>query len=210
MTFAERLKIARKKAGISQKEFADQLGLNARTYASYERGERDISTALLLNICNTLKISSDELLGNTASDPVPSEIEVLPKEKVRQIPLFESVAAGFGAFADSAVTGYIPVYIESDWESENTIAIKVKGDSMYPKIEDGDIVIVCKDMDYYDGQIVVARIDGDEAVVKRIRLSKTRLILESINKEYMDRVFEREEMNRVSIEGVVRKIIKDV
>lgn len=50
MTLAERLKNERKKSGLSQKELADKLDMNARTYASYERGERDISTAVLLNI----------------------------------------------------------------------------------------------------------------------------------------------------------------
>ena len=126
------------------------------------------------------------------------------------VPLYESVAAGFGAYADSSAVGIIPCCIESDWEAENSIGIKVKGDSMYPKIEDGDIVVVCKDMDYDDGQIVVARIDEDDAVVKRIHLYPTRLVLESINPEYQDRIFEREEMNRVHIEGVVRKIVKNV
>ena len=81
---------------------------------------------------------------------------------------------------------------------------------MYPKIEDGDIVVVCKDMDYEDGQIVVARIGDDEAVVKRIHLFPDKLVLESINPEYMDRVFSKEQMNSVHIEGVVKKIIKNV
>lgn len=68
MTLAERLKNERIKIGLSQKELADKLGMNARTYASYERGERDISTAVLLNICKTLNISSDALLGNDPSN----------------------------------------------------------------------------------------------------------------------------------------------
>ena len=142
--------------------------------------------------------------------PDPPNAVRLPQEIVRMVPLYESVAAGFGAYADSSAVGIIPCCIESDWEAENSIGIKVKGDSMYPKIEDGDIVVVCKDMDYDDGQIVVARIDEDDAVVKRIHLYPTRLVLESINPEYQDRIFEREEMNRVHIEGVVRKIVKNV
>ena len=68
MDFSERLKNERKKAGLSQKELAEKLGLNCRTYASYERGERDISTSLLINICKTLKVSADMLLGNPLGD----------------------------------------------------------------------------------------------------------------------------------------------
>lgn len=69
MTVADRLKNERKKNGLSQKEFANKLGINARTYASYERGERDISTSVLLNICKTLNISSDVILGNDSDTP---------------------------------------------------------------------------------------------------------------------------------------------
>ena len=68
MTLYERLKEERQNAGFSQKEFAEILGLNQRTYASYERGERDISTSVLLNICMALHISSDKLIGNTFSN----------------------------------------------------------------------------------------------------------------------------------------------
>ncbi len=132
----------------------------------------------------------------------------MPIDKIRTIPLFESCSAGFGAYADSTVIGYELAYIDSDWEAENTIAVKVKGDSMYHKIEDGDIVLVCKDMNYEDGDIVVARVEEDEAFVKRIRLYPNKIILESINPEYTDRVFVKEEMNSIHIEGTVTKIIR--
>ena len=41
MTLSERLKEARTNAGYSQKELAEKLDMNLRTYGSYERGERD-------------------------------------------------------------------------------------------------------------------------------------------------------------------------
>ena len=68
MTFGEKLKKARQKANLSQKEMAEKLEINIRTYGSYERDERDVSTSLLLKICNTLHISSDELLHTDAQN----------------------------------------------------------------------------------------------------------------------------------------------
>ena len=82
MTLSDRLRSERKKAGLSQVQFAEKLGLNARTYASYERGERDISTALLLDICKTLNISSDRLLGNPAE--LPEENKKPPATELRE------------------------------------------------------------------------------------------------------------------------------
>lgn len=63
MAISSNLKNARIAANLSQAELAEKLELNTRTYRSYERGERDVGTALLLKICTTLGISSDVLLG---------------------------------------------------------------------------------------------------------------------------------------------------
>lgn len=64
MALCDNLKRLRAEHGLSQKEMAEKLDLNARTYASYERAEREPSTAIILKICQLFGISSDELLGN--------------------------------------------------------------------------------------------------------------------------------------------------
>lgn len=63
MAISSNLKAARLEANLSQPELAEKLEISPRTYGSYERGERDVSTALLLKICTVLHISSDTLLG---------------------------------------------------------------------------------------------------------------------------------------------------
>lgn len=65
---SERLKKVRIDSGLSQKEMADKLFIPLRTYQSYERGERDLSTAVVLAICLTFNISSDYLIGRTTSE----------------------------------------------------------------------------------------------------------------------------------------------
>lgn len=105
MTISDNLKQLRKKINLSQKEFADKLGINLRTYASYERGERDLSTSVLLNICKTLNISSDVLLGNNIEQkeiaPIKQDrskvidrINSLPEEQ------FEKFAARMEGYLD--------------------------------------------------------------------------------------------------------------
>ena len=93
------LKNARIKAGLSQKEFAEKLGINPRTYASYERGERDMNTATLLAICRFLDISSDELIREEPDTPPAAQCieitaphpEVKPKTKHTPVELDKSV-----------------------------------------------------------------------------------------------------------------------
>lgn len=210
MTLPEKIKNARKKAGLSQKELAEKLDMNLRTYGSYERGERDVSTAVLLKICKTLNISSDYLLGRN-EDHVESNIKnVLPQENIRMIPVYESVSAGFGAYADNYITEYIPLYIASNEEAENTMCIKVQGNSMYPKIEDGDKIQVLRQDWAEDGQVVVALIDNENGVVKKIEYDEDTIRLISFNPEYEPRIFEGEERERVRILGIVRTVIKQL
>ena len=92
MTFAERLQNARVFAGITQKELAEKLEMNLRTYGSYERGERDVSTSVLLNICKALNISSDYLLGRSDNMHVIDPAVTISKE------FSEKIAKKFGAY----------------------------------------------------------------------------------------------------------------
>ena len=192
-----------KERGITAKKLADAVGVSQGNVSDWKSGRSSPTAAVMAKIADYLGVSSDYLLGRENS------AELLPQRGLRFVPVFESVAAGFGAYADSCPVGVVADYIASDIDAANTIAIKVRGDSMYPKIEDGDLVIVRRDVDWYDGAIVVALIDGDEGVVKRIFQTPTRLTLESINPAYPPRRFEREEMNRVQVVGVVKMILKE-
>ncbi len=87
MTLTEKLKEARIKAGLSQKELANILDMNLRTYGSYERGERDLSTAILLKICKALGVSSDYLLGRSSL-----QINMEDSKKVFNLTDFEQSA----------------------------------------------------------------------------------------------------------------------
>lgn len=208
MALSDKLKKARVDANLSQAEMAEKLGLNVRTYGSYERGERDVSTALLRNICQILNISSDELLDTRQPKPADT-LTVLPAEKIHMIPVFGSVAAGFGAYASSDIIEYIPLYIENDCDVENTICITVKGQSMYPKIEEGDRIVVRRQDSVDNGRIAVVMI-GDEAVVKRVECEKNKLTLISINPEYPPRVIEGKDLEDVRIVGLVQEVMKKV
>lgn len=85
MAISTNLKAARLAANMSQPELAKMLELNPRTYASYERGERDVGTALLLKICTVLNISSDTLLGlNTTKNKEKTASEKIPEDGIYQ------------------------------------------------------------------------------------------------------------------------------
>lgn len=199
MTLAENLKKERQRAGMSQKEFADKLGMNPRTYASYERGERDISTAVLLNICKTLNISSDKLLNNSNV----REISPYTPESMIPIPVVGKVAAGYTCLAEMDIECYELVDSESILHGYDYIWLAVKGDSMEPFILEGDLVLVrIQDM-VNDGDYAVVLVDSEDGLVKQVKFGKNKITLLSTNPYYPPRVFEKENTQRVRIVGKV-------
>ena len=53
----------RKRAGLSQQDMADRIGVKKRTYASWERGEVTFSASQLVDCARVLDCSTDEILG---------------------------------------------------------------------------------------------------------------------------------------------------
>lgn len=210
----KRIESARTELNLTQEDLAKELGLNKSTIQRYETGQiKKIKLPVIHAMAKILNVNpswlSDQSDNREAVKPVNSNAEFLSKNEIRIIPVFETVSAGFGAYASNEIIDYMPLYIESDYEAEETLCIKVKGDSMYPKIENGDIVQVHKQDSVDNGQIAVVLIDGDEGLVKKVFVYKDYIELISINPEYPPKRFENEEMNRVEIVGLVRKIIKE-
>jgi transcriptional regulator with XRE-family HTH domain len=60
--FGERVRILRKRVGLSQEELASACGLH-RTYAgAVERGERNVSLLNIINLAHALRVSPAKLL----------------------------------------------------------------------------------------------------------------------------------------------------
>lgn len=126
------------------------------------------------------------------------------------VPVYEGVSAGFGASAIDSIQDYIPTFIDDPHEATNTLCIRVRGDSMSPKIEDGDLIQVRKQDFAEDGSIAVVMLDGEEFFVKKFFSGKTWVELHSLNSVYKPMRFNGEDANRVQVVGIVKKIIKDV
>ena len=85
--------------------------------------------------------------------------------------------------------------------------LKVSGDSMIEAgINDGDTIIVKKTNTANNGQIVVALIDDQEAMLKRIRKKGKVVALESANKGYETKIFGPD---RVKVQGVLVSLYRN-
>lgn len=203
--FAKNLKRQLELKGMNGAELARRLGCSKSLISDYLKCRKLPRMDKVDKMCLILNCTRTDLIEK------PEEsVTVLDEYKVYAVPRFESAAAGFGMVADSSPVGtdYLP--FKSQFEAEETMTITVRGDSMYPKIEDGDIIAVRRQDSVDSGTVAVVLIDGTDAVVKKVTYGDDYIILHSFNPEYIDREFRGAEVQRIRVLGKVTKVIKEM
>lgn len=205
MTVGDRIKHLRKEKGISVEKLAELIGKDRATVYRYESQDIEkMPTSVLEPLAKALGTTPSYLMG------WESNASLLPQENVFMRPLYNSVAAGFGVVADNSIVDYIPTFIKNPVEEEMYIWIHVQGDSMSPLIDDGSEILIKKQDSVDNGQIGVVLIDSEDAVVKKINYGKNWVELVSINPYYPPRRFENQDVLRVRVVGLVKKISKNL
>lgn len=129
--------------------------------------------------------------------------------RTSEIPLAESpVHAGFPSPADDFLEGSLDLNGLVIRHSEATFFARVEGDSMKDEgIAEGDILVVDKAEEPFDGCLAVAYVDG-EFTLKRVRMEPERILLVPANPAY--RTIEVTPDNDFAVWGVVRWVVKRV
>ncbi len=209
--FKARLNKALEIRGIKPIELSETTGISKARISQYMNGVYVPKSKATYIIAKALNINETWLMGYDVpmERQEPTNIQaVISSDNIYNVPVFGSVSAGFGAYAADEILDYIPTIITNSADAENTIAIKVTGDSMYPKIEDGDTIIVRKQTSVDSGSIAVLLLDGDEGLVKKVNYGPDWIELVSINPEYKTHLFEGKEVLRLQVVGLVKQVIK--
>ena len=128
------------------------------------------------------------------------------KKNINKIPVLGKIAAGTPIEAIQNEVSRITIPEELSKNGQH-FGLKVSGDSMIEAgINDGDTIIVKKTNTANNGQIVVALIDDQEAMLKRIRTKGKVVALESANKEYETKIFGPD---RVKVQGVIVSLYRN-
>ena len=199
------------KIGEAPTTVCTKVGISKATFSCWSDDSMP-REATLFKISDYFGISVEELLqGPGESTRVPDDkLTLLDRQNIHMIPLYENAAAGFGALAIDNVVDYIPLYISSPSEAAETICIRVRGDSMYPTIDNGDIIQVHKQTSVDSGSVAVVLVDGDEALVKKVVYGKDWIELHSFNPMYKTMRFNGPDVLRIRVVGLVKKVTKEI
>jgi len=181
MSIGERLRQIR--GDKTLEEFAREFGTSNPSIYRYEQG-RTPSTDFLLSL---LKKGVNIKWVLTGEGPTyEPQLKLYPKgEKTPGVPILSKVPAGPpNAWYASEHISAFPHLEDYLRQGEFDFALHVEGDSMYPYLFDGDLVVVSPTTACSEGDVVVARMDGDEITVKRIKTGKGWVRLVPENPKY--------------------------
>jgi repressor LexA len=167
MNFNDRLKTLRTSRGLTLEQLAKKLGCSKSSVNMYERGEREPSFEMLEAIADFFNVDIDYLLGKSDvknRDPYTAVIDAI--ETPIRIPVLGSVPAGIPLEAVEDIIDYEEISAEMA-RAGDYFGLRIRGNSMEPKISEGDVVIVRKQETVENGQIAVVMINGDDATVKK-------------------------------------------
>ncbi len=156
-----RLKQLRTKAGLTQKQLSQEIGIAQNTLSYWEQGRYDIDNESLLRLSSLFGVSVDYLLGK-------SDTPAASQQKGVKIPVLGRVVAGIPIEAVEEILDYEEISADMAAHGEY-FALQVFGQSMEPKFSEGDVVIVKRQPDVDSGDIAIVMINGDEATIKKVK-----------------------------------------
>ena len=199
---------------MDQARLAAKVDVATRTVQRWEKGEQVPDSNYLMRIAKVTGVTPHWLLtgGGDIYTKSPAESKVIPMPTGRykrvelvSLPLLSSVPGGAPSlmFHPDYVEKYITV---DDIKDSSAFALEVKGNSMAPRIEDGDIIVVSPKFESRTGDICVVRVN-DEDTVKRVKIEDQFLHLIPLNPEYEPMVVRKKD---VTFMWRVVKVIKSV
>lgn len=183
MNFKTRLKQLRNEKKINQRELANFLKVAPSTISMYESGQREPNFEVLESLADFFNVDLNYLLGKSDKTTKLMIEDIPPKPQGIKIPVLGTVAAGIPISAVEDILDYEE--IPQSWQNQGEFfALKIKGGSMEPRMESGDVVIVKQQSDANSGDTVIVLVNGDDATCKRLEKTDNGIMLVSTNPKY--------------------------
>lgn len=209
-SYSNRIKELRIAKQMNQEQLAEMLDVTKQAVSQYERGSRKPSIPILESLCDIFNVSADYLLGKddvTIRFVGKEGIEKLESHHGVRIPVFDRVAAGIPIDAVDEIVDWEEIS-ESLSRTGEFFGLRIKGDSMMPRIAEGDVVIVKQQPDAETGDIVIVRINGDYATCKKLVKHANGISLISFNPMYEPMCFSNEEILSKPVE-ILGKVVEN-
>ena len=200
------IKALREGKGKQQKDLAIDLNVTQPTVSDWESGRKIPSAKNSAMLADYFGVSIDYLLGRTEYRADPGYTPLTPATPgAKWIPVLGKVAAGKPIEAITDIIDYEDIPAEMA-KNGDYFALRIRGDSMEPKISDGDVVVVRKQPDVDSGQIAIVIVNGSDATCKKIMKYDRSIALVSLNPMYQPVYYTDEDVNTLPVTIIGRAV----
>ena len=197
------IKSRRQELGLTLKEVATALGIAESTVSRYESSDiQNMGIDKIEALSKVLQCSPAYLMGWTMQDDAVKKIPL----KGIKIPVLGRVAAGVPIEAVEEIIDTEEI-TEELARTGSFFGLKIHGDSMEPRMCEGDVVIVRQQNDADSGDVVIALINGDDATCKRLRKYRDGIELISNNPSYEPMFFSNEDIEKKPVR-IIGKVVE--
>lgn len=186
---------------LSISELARRVGMAKSAVSRYFNKTRQFPLNRAHDFAAALNTTTEYILG---IDNVKSKSK---KTKGVTIPVLGEVAAGIPIEAIEDIIDYEEISKDMA-HTGDFFGLRIKGDSMSPRISEGDVVIVRQQNDAESGDIVIVLVNGESATCKRLMKYKDGISLISFNPMYHPMTFSNDEIESKPIK-IIGKVVEN-
>lgn len=190
-TLSKNIRYLRKKNEWSQDYIADKLGYKSyTTIQKWEMGTSEPPLKKTKDLAELFCVDIDDLTNIDLEYPNAENSKI---QKRTIINVLGRVAAGIPLEAIEEIIDTEEISQEMASTGE-FFGLQIHGDSMEPRMCDGDVVIVRKQDDAESGDIVIALVNGNDATCKRLMKYAGGISLIALNNKYEPLIFSNEDI----------------
>lgn len=195
--------------GYTQEELAKKLDKDYSTIGKWENGSRSPIMADVLKIADLFNIELKDLIQNNI---VYDNAE--PINETIKIAIYGSIKAGIPLESQNDIIEYMDIPKEWAKGNKKLFGLRVSGDSMYPKYQDGETIIFeqTSDIETYKNKDCAVMINHTESTFKKVLVNEQGIVLQPYNISYDILMYSKEEVEKLPIVilGVARKKVSDI
>ncbi|KJJ77886.1 MULTISPECIES: XRE family transcriptional regulator [Clostridia] len=191
---------------MTLEQLGDKVGVGKSTVRKWENGMiANMRRDKIAKIADVFNVSPSYLIGwDNNVGPITNGTK--HKAPGVTINVLGRVAAGvpIEAIEDIIDTEEISAELAS---TGSFFGLQIHGDSMEPRMYEGDVVIVRQQDDAESGEVIIAMVNGDEATCKRLKKYDGGIMLLSNNPHYDPIVFTNEEIEEKPVR-IIGKVVE--
>lgn len=182
IVFSRNLRALMEARGKDRKQVCKDLGFKYTTFTDWYNGNKYPRIDKIEMLADYFGVLKSDLIEDKTE--LPSN--AILYNSSHKAPIIGAIPAGYPVLAFEDIEGYADIPYSDE---ENYFFLRVNGESMKNAgIHTGDLVLIRRQKCADDGQVVAARVNGDEATLKRYKRQGNSVLLLPENPDFEPRI----------------------